>query len=67
MSSKEMIVYIVRNKSGITCENLTNILKRNDIKKSEAYQSNFLNGTTVMYESYINFKKKLISSNKEFK
>lgn len=60
-------IYIVRNKSGITCENLTNILKRNDIKKSEVYQSDFLNGTAVMYESYMNLKKKLISSNKEFK
>ena len=32
-------IYIVRNHNGITAENLSYILKRNDIKKSDAYQS----------------------------
>lgn len=45
-------IYIVRNKSGITVENLSKILKRNDIKKSDAYQSGFLEGTVPLYESY---------------
>ena len=35
-------IYIVRNRQGITIENLSKILKRNDIKKSEAYQSGLL-------------------------
>ena len=38
-------IYIVRNRNGITVENLSKILKRNDIKKSEAYESDFLKGT----------------------
>lgn len=54
-------IYIVRNKEGITAENLANILKRNDIKKSEIYDSDFLKGTVPAYESYIALKKVLIS------
>lgn len=57
-------IYIVRNQDGITAENLSFILKRNDIKKSEAYQSGFLEGTTPMYEAYINLKKSLLHSHK---
>ena len=53
---------IVRNQNGITVENLSNILKRNDIKKSDAYQSGFLQGTTTAYEAYMNLKKKLATS-----
>ena len=49
-------INIVRNRNGITVDNLCNILKRNDIKKSEAYQSGFLEGTTPLYESYIRIK-----------
>ena len=52
-------INIVRNRNGITIENLCNILKRNDIKKSEAYQSGFLEGTTPLYESYIHLKRSL--------
>lgn len=55
-------IYIVRNRNGITVENLSYILKRNDIKKSDAYQSGFLQGTTPAYEAYIKLKKKLESS-----
>lgn len=55
-------VYIVRNRGGITIENLSYILKRNDIKKSDAYQSGFLQGTTPAYESYIALKKKIANS-----
>lgn len=52
-------IYIVRNRNGITVENLSNILKRNDIKKSDAYQSGLLEGTTPAYEAYIRLKKRL--------
>lgn len=54
-------IYIVRNKNGINVEKLSKILKRNDIKKSEAYQSGYLQGTAPAYESYINFKNAIIS------
>ncbi len=39
-------IYLVRNRGGITIENLSKALKRNDIKKSDAYQSGILERTT---------------------
>lgn len=57
-------IHIIRNKNGITVENLANLLKRNDIKKSEAYQSGFLEGTTPMYESYMRLKNSIADSMK---
>jgi len=54
-------IFITRNRNGITVENLSNILKRNDIKKSDAYQSGFLEGTTPTYEAYIQLKKSMAS------
>ena len=54
-------IYIVRNRQGITIENLSKILKRNDIKKSEAYQSGLLGGTLPMYDAYMNLKNAIIS------
>ncbi len=58
-------IYIIRNRQGISIENLSAILKRNDIKKSEAYQSGFLEGTVPMYEAYMDLKKTLILGNQE--
>lgn len=55
-------IYIVRNCNGITAENLSYILKRNDIKKSDAYQSGFLEGTTPAYKAYLRLKKNLAAS-----
>ena len=55
-------IFITRNVGGITVENLSNILKRNDIKKSDAYQSGFLQGTVPAYESYMKLKKIIASS-----
>lgn len=55
-------IYIVKNKKGIIAQNLSNILKRNDIKKSEVYDSDFLEGTVPAYEAYIALKKVLINS-----
>ena len=55
-------ICIVRNRNGITAENLSYILKRNDIKKSDAYQSGFLEGTTPAYEAYMRLKKSLAAS-----
>ena len=54
-------IYIVRNRGGIYTENLSLILKRNDIKKSEAYESGYLGGTVPIYESYMALKKVLSS------
>ena len=53
-------IYVTRNNGGISVENLSKILKRNDIKKSEVYQSGYLEGTVPAYESFIEFKKALI-------
>ena len=50
-------IYIIRNRDGITVSNLTDILKRNDFKKSDAYQSGFLEGTVPTYEAYMSLKK----------
>ena len=55
-------IYITRNRRGITVDNLSNILKRNDIKKSEAYQSGFLEGTVPAYEAYLELKKSIASA-----
>ena len=54
-------IYIVRNRGGIYAENLSLILKRNDIKKSEAYESGYLEGTVPVYEAYMALKKVLSS------
>lgn len=54
-------IYIVRNRGGIYTENLSLILKRNYIKKSEAYESGYLEGTVPIYESYMALKKVLSS------
>ncbi len=54
-------IYITRNRDGITIENLSKILKRNDIKKSDAYQSGFLEGTTPAYKAYMQLKKNISS------
>lgn len=52
-------IHIIRNKNGITVDNLSNLLKRNDIKKSDAYQSGFIEGTTPMYDTYMRLKKNI--------
>lgn len=58
-------IYIVRNKNGISAEKLCNLLKRNDIKKSEAFKSGYLEGTAPLYESYIDLKEVIINSRTE--
>lgn len=52
-------IFITRNSNGITVENLCTILKRNDVKKSEAYESGYLQGTTPSYEAYMKLKKSM--------
>ena len=55
-------IFITRNRSGITVSNLLSILKRNDIKKSDAYQSDMLDGTVPSYEAYLKLKKSIQSA-----
>ncbi len=54
-------IFIVKNNGGISVENLSKLLTRNDIKKSEVYQSGYLKGTVPAYEAYINLKKAIIN------
>lgn len=54
-------IYIVRNRNGIFAQKLSDVLTRNDIKKSEAFKSDFLQGTVPAYESYMELKKAIIS------
>lgn len=54
-------IYIVRNRNGISAQKLSNILTRNDIKKSEAFKSDFLQGTVPPYDSYMQLKKAIVS------
>ncbi len=54
-------IYIVRNRGGIFATKLSDLLKRNDMKKSEVYDSDFLDGTVPSYESYIALKKVLMT------
>lgn len=49
-------IYITNNPDGIIINNLSKSLKRNDIKKSDAFQSGYLDGTAPSYNSYINLK-----------
>ena len=55
-------LFITKNMNGIVINNLSNILKRNDIKKSDAYESGLMEGTTPSYEAYMKLKKHMSSS-----
>ena len=55
-------IFIVKNNGGISVENLSKLLTRNDIKKSEIYQSGYLHGTAPEYEAYIDLKKAIIKN-----
>lgn len=57
-------IHIIRNRDGITISNLTDLLKRNDLKKSEAYQSGFLEGTVPAYEAYMSLKRSIFPAGK---
>lgn len=57
-------IFIMKNIHGITADNMTSLLKRSDIKRSDAYESDLLRGTAPSYEAYIRLKKALITSMK---
>lgn len=53
-------VYILRRTGKISCTNLSRLLVRNDgIRKSEAFVSDFLQGTAPSYEKYLVLKKSI--------
>ncbi len=58
-------IFITRNRDGITVNNLHDLLKRNDLKKSDAYQSGFLEATVPSYEAYLKLRKNIQSTLKK--
>lgn len=54
-------IYIVRNRGTIAAQKLSEVLKRTDIKKSEAFKSDFLEGTVPSYDAYIDLKHAIIN------
>ncbi|MDO4280774.1 MAG: AAA family ATPase [Peptococcaceae bacterium] len=53
-------VFITKHEpDGLKIENLSTLLKRNDMKKSEVYQSNYLGGTAPAYEALLALKKSI--------
>lgn len=55
-------VFITRSDHGLIVDNLNSLLKRNDMKKSEIYQSNFLGGTAPKYKSLAALQKSIVKS-----
>lgn len=58
-------VFITRNNYGLTIDNLNSLLKRNDLRKSEVYQSNYLGGTAPKYSSLVALQKSIMRSMEE--
>lgn len=54
-------IYLLKNKNSISIKNLADLLKRNDIKKSDAFHSGFIDEDTVpSYDSYINLRRSIL-------
>ena len=58
-------VFITRSDHGLMVDNLNSLLERNDMKKSEVYQSNFLGGTAPKYTSLFALQKSIMKSLEE--
>lgn len=50
-------IYVTTNDNGIKIQKLHNLLQRNDIKKSDVFQSGMIKGTAPSYENYLQLKK----------
>lgn len=50
-------IYITTNDNGIQIQKLHYLLQRNDIKKSDVFQSGMIKGTAPSYENYLKLKK----------
>ena len=55
-------IFITRNNDGLSVANLNSLLKRDDMKKSEVYQSNFLGGTAPKYQALLALKNSIIAA-----
>lgn len=58
-------VYITRSVDGLLIHNLNSLLKRNDLTKSEVYQSDFLGGTAPKYSALMGLRKSIIKTLEE--
>lgn len=54
-------IYVIRNNDGVSIQKLHHVLKRNDIKKSDVFQSGMIKGTAPSYEASMKLKKILAS------
>lgn len=54
-------IFITQNIEGLRVTNFSELLKRNDIKKSEVYMSSFVGRTAPTYDAYINLKSEIKS------
>jgi len=55
-------IYITRNQQGLCVDNLNSLISRNDMRKSEVYQSDFLKGTAPKYKAVAAYQKRIIKS-----
>lgn len=51
-------VYVAKRKEKMTLDNMSNLLDRGDLKKSEVFESNYLGGTAPNYDSMMAMKNK---------
>ncbi len=54
-------IYLIKNIDRIQLENLSDVLNRNDVKKSELFQSGYIEYTTPDYDAYIALKHTIAS------
>lgn len=50
-----------QNNTGISIRNLSDLLERNDLKRSDVYKSDYIGGTSPSYSSYKLFEKDLLA------
>lgn len=58
-------VFVTRSDHGLTVDNLNTLLNRNDLKKSEVFQSNFLGGTAPRYNALVALRKSIVRNLEE--
>lgn len=54
-------IFFVENESGIKVKNLSTLINRNDLKKSDVYEAGLVSNTAPTYEAYMKMKKKFTS------
>lgn len=58
-------VFITRSDNGLVVDNLNALLFRNDMNRSEIYQSDYLGGTAPKYKALLGLQKRLRANEKE--